>query len=88
LVKSVLPELKEMFEDDADYAIAQHYVVNKYDAKQFPDFDKGKEDMGLSRVTPFMPINPFKAHYCNPYYEKDRYIRTFRWNSREKNKHK
>ncbi len=70
LQDSVLPELRGMMKDDTEHQLAQYYVMNKHEFGKFPDLDKGKDDMNLSRVSPFIPINPFKAHYCNPYYNR------------------
>ena len=70
LQDSVLPELTGMMKDDTEYNLSKYYLMNKREMAKFPDLDKGKDDMNMSRVSPFLPINPFKAHYCNPYYNR------------------
>lgn len=70
LQNSVLPELRGIMKDDTNYQLEQHYNMNKHDIARFPNLDKGNEDMNMSRISPFLPINPFKAHYCNPYYSR------------------
>ena len=64
-----------MMKDDVEYNIKQHFLINKFDSARMPDLDKGKDDLNLNRVSPFLPINPFKAHYCNPYYSRPSQLR-------------
>ncbi len=80
LQDSVLPELRGMMKDDTEYNLAKYYLMNKRAMAKFPDLDKGKDDMNMSRVSPFLPINPFKAHYCNPYYNRPTQFRLNRPN--------
>jgi hypothetical protein len=72
----IIPELQEMIKDDIDNRITAMITQNMYLKRKFPHIEKRGEDTNLSRVGPFMPINPLKAHKANPTYNVPREIKT------------
>jgi hypothetical protein len=71
----IIPELKEMLEDDVGSRISEVITQNMYLKRKFPHLDQRGEDLNLSRVGPFMPINPLKAHKANPTYNLPKEIK-------------
>ena len=76
LTSYIIPELKEMIIDDIDHRITAMITQNMYLKRKIPHIHQRGEDLTLSRVGPFMPINPLKAHKANPTYNIPREIKT------------
>lgn len=72
----VIPELQEMLLDDVGSRISEVMTQNMFLKRKFPHLDQRGEDLNLSRVGPFMPINPLKAHKANPTYNLPKEIKT------------
>lgn len=62
----ILPELEDMLLNDLNNKLQRHLTINKYSLSKFPTFERRGEDLNLNRQSPFMPINPLKAHRANP----------------------
>lgn len=63
---SVLPEIKGYIRDDTGVRIRESITFNKYYFNKLPNLDNGVDGVGLSRLGPFMPINPLKGSATNP----------------------
>ena len=72
----IIPELQGMLQDDVSARITEVMSQNKYLKRKIPHLGQRGEDLNLSRVGPFMPINPLKAHKANPTYNIPREIKT------------
>jgi hypothetical protein len=66
LCATILPELRNVLKDDLDLKLAESMKFNKHITTKFPSFGQRGEDLNLTRQSPFMPINPLKAHKANP----------------------
>lgn len=66
LAFNILPELDTMLREDLSNKLKNHLMYNKFSLTKFPTFEKRGEDLNLNRQSPFMPINPLKAHRANP----------------------
>ena len=71
----MIPEIKEMLQDDVSAKLNDVITQNSYLKRKFPHLDQRGEDTDLSRVGPFMPINPLKAHKANPTYNVPKEIK-------------
>jgi hypothetical protein len=74
----MIPEIKLMLKDDVDSKITEVITQNNYLKRKFPHLDQRGEDTDLSRVGPFMPINPLKAHKANPNFNVPKEIKKYK----------
>jgi hypothetical protein len=65
LFEKVLPEIKTLLKEESMRVIKDSLVLHKQFASKFPNLNNGKDDIGLTRLGPFMPINPLKGSRAN-----------------------
>ena len=67
MADTTIPELKTLLrKSNFEENLGENYTFNKFQLMSFPNLEERGEDTNLSRQSPFMPINPLKAHKANP----------------------
>lgn len=79
LIETVFPELKSYLKDDTYKVIQNSVKFNKFFPLRFSDLDKADQNINLNRLSPFMPINPLKAHNVQQFIPAPASLRKARW---------
>lgn len=66
LSETLIPQLKNILDREFEEDCKDGSAHNKFAYMKMPNLQERGEDMGISRMGPFMPINPLKAHKANP----------------------